>query len=96
MAQLAQCMSPKEYMYEHIHRYAIGDLTLMSKGSQLASQLHKTVQFGRQHVRGCTLCSQKGFICEVCNSRDNSSVLYPFDIETTFRVSHKYVEMFAL
>lgn len=30
------------------------------------------------------LCSQKGFICEVCNS---DQVIYPFEISETYQVS---------
>lgn len=33
---------------------------------------------------GCWLCSQKGFVCEVCTK---AKVLYPFDVESTYRVS---------
>lgn len=72
----------KSYLYEHIHIYSIADLTLIPKGI-LHQLLQKTVAFGQEHIIDCPLCCQKGFICEICNS---FKVLYPFDIETTFRV----------
>lgn len=84
--KLQNFMWPKEYLYEHIHRYAIADLHLMGGGvaaGTLETQMQKAVEFGRTHVLGCTLCSQKGFVCELCRE---STVLYPFDIETTYRV----------
>lgn len=85
--RLQNLMWPKEYLYEHIHRYAIADLHLIGGGvgaGTLASQMQKAVEFGRAHILACILCSQKGFICELCKS---SAVLYPFDIETTYQVS---------
>lgn len=72
----------KEYLYEHIHRYTLADLQRIPKRI-LADQLRKVVTFGRQHILECPLCSQKGFICEICQS---SKVLYPFDIQTTYKV----------
>lgn len=72
----------KEYLYEHIHRYTLVDLQRIPK-RVLAEQLRKVVAFGRQHILECPLCSQKGFICEKCQS---NKVLYPFDIETTYKV----------
>lgn len=53
-------------------------------GGALADHLQTIVKFGKEHVLTCWLCSQKGFVCEVCNK---VKVLYPFDVETTYRVS---------
>lgn len=72
----------KEYLYEHIHRYSMADLQMIPKGL-LADQLRKAITFGRQHILDCVICSQKGFICEICQS---DRVLYPFDVTTTFKV----------
>lgn len=72
----------KEHIYEHIHRYTFADLQRIPK-RVLADNLRKVVAFGRQHILECPLCSQKGFICEICQS---NKVLYPFDIETTYKV----------
>ncbi|XP_059609036.1 pleckstrin homology domain-containing family M member 1 [Phlebotomus argentipes] len=72
----------KTYLYEHIHRYSIGDLTQQVPKGSLKVLLRKAIQFGQEHILNCRLCSQKGFICEVCKSH---KVLYPFNIDTTFR-----------
>lgn len=73
----------KDYLYEHIHQYSIADLAMIQRGT-LYQQLHKAFKLGEAHILKCVLCSYKGFICEICNS---SRILYPFHIETTFRVS---------
>lgn len=75
----------KEYLYEHIHRYSLADLQRIPK-RVLAEQLRRVVIFGRQHILTCQLCSQKGFICEICHS---NNVLYPFDIDTTYKVTKR-------
>lgn len=79
--KIQQLITTKEYIHESVHRYSISDFYLIQKGT-LIELLQKTVKFGQQHIIDCPLCSQKGFICEVCNS---PKVLYPFDIKTTFR-----------
>ncbi|XP_013119396.2 uncharacterized protein LOC106096283 [Stomoxys calcitrans] len=73
----------KEYLYEHIHQYSIGDLSLIQRGT-LFQQLQKAFKIGEAHILKCPLCSLKGFICEICNG---PRILYPFHIETTFRCS---------
>jgi len=72
---------PKEYLYEHIHLYALADLQQIP-GGQFSQMLSKVIAFASKHVAGCRLCSQKGFICEICN---NPKVIYPFQIELTYR-----------
>lgn len=84
---LQQKVAPRNYLYEHIHQYSISDLADIPNGT-LAQQLQKVVEFARNHVLNCWLCSQKGFICEVCN---NPKVIYPFDTRTTYRVSTFFV-----
>lgn len=71
---------PREYLYEHVHLYAIDDLLEIPNGT-LAQTLQKIIVFAKNHVSGCQLCLLKGFICEVCN---NSKAIYPFDIESTY------------
>ncbi|XP_012282171.1 protein RUBCNL-like isoform X2 [Orussus abietinus] len=78
---LQKKVAPKDYLYEHVHQYSLTDLLDVPNGS-LAQQLHKVVQFARDHVMTCWLCSQKGFICEICN---NPKVIYPFDMDSTYR-----------
>lgn len=80
---LQQKVAPRNYLYEHVHQYSISDLLDVPNGI-LAQHLQKVVEFARDHVINCWLCKQKGFICEVCN---NPKAIYPFDMESTFRVS---------
>ncbi|CAK9820365.1 Pleckstrin homology domain-containing family M member 3 [Anthophora quadrimaculata] len=78
---LQKKVAPRDYLYEHVHQYSIFDLHDIANGT-LAQQLQKVVKFARNHVINCWLCSQKGFICEICN---NPKVIYPFDMDTTYR-----------
>ncbi|KAJ8913182.1 hypothetical protein NQ315_009019 [Exocentrus adspersus] len=79
--QLQKMIWPREYMYEHIHQYSISDLSEITSGI-LLKRLEEVVQFGREHVSSCWLCSQKGFVCEVCNK---PKALFPFDVENVYR-----------
>ncbi|XP_013193172.2 uncharacterized protein LOC106136994 [Amyelois transitella] len=79
--ELQKRVWPREYLYDHVHLYTIADLAQIPNGS-LALQLEKVVSFAKGHVLDCWLCSQKGFICEVCR---DPKVLYPFETGTTYR-----------
>ncbi|XP_046482575.1 uncharacterized protein Plekhm1 [Neodiprion pinetum] len=78
---LQKKVAPRDYLYEHVHQYSVSDLADIPNGI-MAQQLQKVVEFARNHVTNCWLCSQKGFICEVC---DNPKVIYPFDMSSTYR-----------
>ncbi|XP_076236884.1 pleckstrin homology and RUN domain containing M1 [Calliopsis andreniformis] len=78
---LQKAVTPRDYLYEHVHQYSVSDLFDIFNGT-LAQQLQKVIEFARSHVINCWLCSQKGFICEICN---NPKVIYPFDMESTYR-----------
>ena len=77
-------LAPREYLYEHIHQYSVTDLADIPNGT-LARQLQKVVEFGKKHVVKCWLCTQKGFICEICR---DPNIIFPFDLESTYRVSY--------
>lgn len=79
--ELQKRVWPREYLYDHVHLYTISDLAQIPNGS-LALQLEKVVNFAKSHVLDCWLCSQKGFICEVCR---DSKILYPFETSSTYR-----------
>ncbi|XP_013416946.1 uncharacterized protein LOC106178352 isoform X1 [Lingula anatina] len=72
---------PKEYLFDHIHLYSLNDLYQVQSG-QLSQSLKKVVKWAAKHVYECRLCSQKGFICEIC---DNPKVIFPFEIDSTIR-----------
>ncbi|KAK6639947.1 hypothetical protein RUM43_008224 [Polyplax serrata] len=84
LPELQKKVAPREYFYEFIDHYSVNDLCRVPGGG-LATDLAPIVAFGRHHVVSCGLCSQKGFICEICK---NSQVIYPFDISSTYRCSH--------
>ncbi|KAJ0181315.1 hypothetical protein K1T71_003400 [Dendrolimus kikuchii] len=79
--ELQKRVWPREYLYDHVHLYTISDLAQIPNCS-LALQLEKVVNFAKSHVIDCWLCSQKGFICEVCQ---DPKILYPFETSTTYR-----------
>ncbi|XP_077435777.1 pleckstrin homology domain-containing family M member 3 [Vanacampus margaritifer] len=74
---------PREYLLQHIHLYSIADLQQVIDG-HLAPFLSKVIKFASAHVLGCTLCRQKGFICELCHS---GHLIYPFQDSATRRCS---------
>ncbi|XP_015261428.1 PREDICTED: pleckstrin homology domain-containing family M member 3 [Gekko japonicus] len=72
---------PREYLLQQIHLYSLSDLQQVIEG-KLAPFLGKVIKFATSHVYSCSLCSQKGFICEICN---NGEILYPFEDISTSR-----------
>ncbi|XP_012607570.1 pleckstrin homology domain-containing family M member 3 isoform X2 [Microcebus murinus] len=82
---------PREYLLQQIHLYSLADLQQVIEG-KLAPFLGKVIKFATAHVYSCSLCSQKGFICEICN---NGEILYPFeDISTSrYRLIKEYLNM---
>lgn len=46
------------------------------------SFLQSLLQFASHHVYSCDLCTQRGFICQICNSSD---IIFPFEFDTTSR-----------
>ena len=49
---------------------------------KLAPFLSKVIKFASSHVFSCSLCREKGFICELCH---NGQVIYPFQESATKR-----------
>ncbi|XP_054827995.1 pleckstrin homology domain-containing family M member 3 [Eublepharis macularius] len=72
---------PREYLLQQIHLYSLADLQQVIEG-KLAPFLGKVIKFASSHVYSCSLCSQKGFLCEICN---NGEILYPFEDISTSR-----------
>lgn len=65
---------PREYLLQNIHLYSLADLQQVIDG-KLAPFLSKVIKFASSHVYSCSLCREKGFICELCH---NGQILYPF------------------
>ncbi|KAI3356095.1 hypothetical protein L3Q82_017356 [Scortum barcoo] len=72
---------PREYLLQHIHLYSMADLQQVIDG-KLAPFLSKVIKFASSHVFSCSLCREKGFICELCQ---NGQVIYPFQENATKR-----------
>ncbi|KAL7866189.1 hypothetical protein SRHO_G00114360 [Serrasalmus rhombeus] len=72
---------PREYLLQHIHLYSLADLQQVIDG-KLAPFLSKVIKFASSHVYSCSLCREKGFICELCQ---NGQILYPFQENATKR-----------
>ncbi|XP_072542715.1 pleckstrin homology domain-containing family M member 3 isoform X2 [Salminus brasiliensis] len=72
---------PREYLLQHIHLYSLADLQQVIDG-KLAPFLSKVIKFASSHVYSCSLCREKGFICELCH---NGQILYPFQENATKR-----------
>ncbi|XP_024215811.1 uncharacterized protein [Halyomorpha halys] len=79
--RIKRILWPREYLYEHVHLYSLTDLLEIPSG-KLVELLKRAIKISVDHVLTCQLCSQKGFICEVCH---DEKAIYPFDIETTYR-----------
>ncbi|KAJ4933393.1 hypothetical protein JOQ06_030224 [Pogonophryne albipinna] len=72
---------PRDYLLQHIHLYSMADLQQVIDG-KLAPFLSKVIKFASSHVFSCSLCREKGFICELCH---NEQVIYPFQENATRR-----------
>ncbi|CAL8139422.1 unnamed protein product [Orchesella dallaii] len=73
--------STKPHLIESIHMYSLSDLMGIPNRS-LATLLTKMVATGSAHILSCTICREKGFICEVCRS---PQVVFPFELERIFK-----------
>lgn len=71
----------RDYFYTSTHKYSIADMEILGDG-QLEKMFKSVVEWSRAHILTCPLCSQKGFICEICN---DSTIIYPFDVDSTFQ-----------
>ncbi|WKX95461.1 hypothetical protein Q1695_012150 [Nippostrongylus brasiliensis] len=75
---------PRCHLYNDIHAYSITDLHQLRSG-MLEKHIHGFLKHAVDHVMHCSLCRQKGFVCEICDAHD---VIYPFQTETTYRCPH--------
>ncbi|KAK7938549.1 hypothetical protein WMY93_001875 [Mugilogobius chulae] len=69
-------ISPREYLLQHIHLYSLADLQQVIDG-KLAPFLSKVIKFASSHVFSCSLCREKGFICELCPERTDALLPFP-------------------
>uniref|UniRef100_A0A3Q1F2F1 Pleckstrin homology domain containing, family M (with RUN domain) member 1 n=1 Tax=Acanthochromis polyacanthus TaxID=80966 RepID=A0A3Q1F2F1_9TELE len=74
-------MGQRTYLMESTHLYSVMDLRQIAEG-QFATFLLTLLDFASSHVFHCDLCTQRGFICQVCHSSD---IIFPFQFGSTTR-----------
>ncbi|XP_012286389.1 run domain Beclin-1-interacting and cysteine-rich domain-containing protein isoform X2 [Orussus abietinus] len=70
-----------KYMLSDPHVYSIQDLFQVKTGL-LPARLQDIVQACRTHVLDCELCQARGFVCELCGSKD---VIFPWQLLKVIR-----------
>ncbi|XP_034425781.1 pleckstrin homology domain-containing family M member 1 [Hippoglossus hippoglossus] len=74
-------MGQRTYLLESSHLYSVVDLQEIAEG-QYAIYLMTLLQFASRHVFQCDLCTQRGFICQICHAHDT---IFPFQFDSTTR-----------
>ncbi|XP_074979725.1 pleckstrin homology domain-containing family M member 1 isoform X5 [Caretta caretta] len=81
LKELSKRLGYRDYLLESPHKYSVADLRQIADGI-FEVYLQSLIQFASHHVYNCDLCTQRGFICQMCN---NSSIIFPFEFDTTTR-----------
>lgn len=71
----------RSYLLESSQLYSVMDLRQIAAG-QYVAYLSSLVQVCSEHVHQCDLCSQRGFICQICHAED---IIFPFQLDSTSR-----------
>ncbi|XP_010722816.1 pleckstrin homology domain-containing family M member 1-like [Meleagris gallopavo] len=78
-------------MQTHGAAEALGDVLSANHNPSCALQISdgafepfllSLIQFASHHVYSCDLCTQRGFICQICSSSD---IIFPFQLDSTSR-----------
>ncbi|KAF4526244.1 hypothetical protein B566_EDAN001929 [Ephemera danica] len=64
--------------------YSLKDLIDVHNG-ELLTRLQDLITASTNHVANCELCTARGFVCELCHSRD---VIFPWDVMKVVRCQH--------
>ncbi|XP_039943133.1 pleckstrin homology domain-containing family M member 1 isoform X2 [Hirundo rustica] len=83
LKELSKRLDHRHYLLECPHKYSVADLSQIAD-SVFETFLQSLLQFASHHVYSCDLCTQRGFICQICNSSD---IIFPFEFDTTTRCS---------
>ncbi|KAM6238483.1 pleckstrin homology domain-containing family M member 1 [Porphyrio hochstetteri] len=83
LKELSKRLDHRHYLLECPHKYSVTDLRQIADGV-FETFLQSLLQFASHHVYNCDLCTQRGFICQICNSSD---IIFPFEFDTTSRCS---------
>ncbi|XP_019114837.2 pleckstrin homology domain-containing family M member 1 [Larimichthys crocea] len=74
-------LEQRTYLLESSHLYSVKDLRQIAEG-EYANYLMTQSQYASTHVSHCDLCTQRGFICQICHADD---IIFPFQFDTTTR-----------
>ncbi|XP_076844035.1 pleckstrin homology domain-containing family M member 1 [Brachyhypopomus gauderio] len=74
-------LEQRTYLLESSSLYSVMDLRQIADG-HYESFLQSLIQFSSNHVTNCDLCTQRGFICQICNMDD---IIFPFQFDSTSR-----------
>ncbi|KAE8283955.1 Pleckstrin-like proteiny domain-containing family M member 1 [Larimichthys crocea] len=74
-------LEQRTYLLESSHLYSVKDLRQIAEG-EYANYLMTQSQYASAHVSHCDLCTQRGFICQICHADD---IIFPFQFDTTTR-----------
>ncbi|KAJ1519867.1 hypothetical protein ONE63_004109 [Megalurothrips usitatus] len=64
------------YMFSEIDVYSMMDFEQVKQG-ELASRLQTLLALGNEHTSQCELCLARGFVCELCTSKE---IIFPWQI----------------
>uniref|UniRef100_H3AA51 Pleckstrin homology and RUN domain containing M1 n=1 Tax=Latimeria chalumnae TaxID=7897 RepID=H3AA51_LATCH len=78
---LHKCLQDRTFLLESPHLYSVVDIWQVADGT-FEAFLQAAILFATDHVYYCDLCTQRGFICQLCNRSD---IIFPFQFETTIR-----------
>uniref|UniRef100_A0A670JG95 Pleckstrin homology and RUN domain containing M1 n=1 Tax=Podarcis muralis TaxID=64176 RepID=A0A670JG95_PODMU len=81
LKEMSKRLDHRHYLLECPHKYSVADLRQIADGV-FETFLQSLIQFASHHVYNCDLCTQRGFICEICNRND---IIFPFEFDTTTR-----------
>ncbi|XP_006897936.1 PREDICTED: pleckstrin homology domain-containing family M member 1 [Elephantulus edwardii] len=81
LKELSKRLNHRNYLLEFPHKYSVVDLQQIAEGTYEAF-LQALIDFASQHVYHCDLCTQRGFICQICHHHD---IIFPFEFDTTIR-----------
>ncbi|XP_044528216.1 pleckstrin homology domain-containing family M member 1 [Gracilinanus agilis] len=81
LKELSKRLDHRNYLLESPHKYSVADLQQIADGS-FEGFLQALIQFASQHVYHCDLCTQRGFICQICH---HNGIIFPFEFDTTTR-----------
>lgn len=81
LKELSKRLNHRNYLLESPHKYSVADLQQIAEGVY-EGFLKGLIEFASQHVYHCDLCTQRGFICQICHHHD---IIFPFEFDTTVR-----------